>query len=221
VRGVVTDVATAAATAAATEAATATAAAIETAVLVAVLVRLGLIPWSSARRWSVERSCPRHRGRPWRKRPRPGVGAGVPVRVELTVVLDLLASALGSGAGIPRALEATGDALGGPDRAVLRGAASALLLGASWDGAWAGTGDRFAHVAEALQPAWVHGAAPRDALRLAGIRIDQDARTRARTAAARLGVHLVLPLGVCFLPAFVLIGLVPVLLSLGAGVLGP
>lgn len=146
---------------------------------------------------------------------------GAPVRVELTVVLDLLSAALGSGAGLPRALEATGDALGGPDRAVLRGAASALLLGASWDAAWAGSGERFAHVADALQPAWAHGAAPRDALRLAGVRIDQDARTRARTAAARLGVHLVLPLGVCFLPAFVLIGLVPVLVSLGAGVLGP
>lgn len=195
--------------------------AIETAVLVALLVRLGLLPWSSARRWAVGRSGPRRRWWPWRTPSRADVTAGAPVRVELTVVLDLLSSALGSGAGIPRALEATGDALGGPDRVILRGAASALLLGASWDAAWAGTGERFAHVAEALQPAWVHGAAPRDALRLAGVRIDQDARTRARTAAARLGVHLVLPLGVCFLPAFVLIGLVPVLLSLGAGVLGP
>lgn len=194
--------------------------AIETAVLVAVLVRLGLLPWSPARRWAVGRASPRHRWHPWRQRSGAPVGAA-PVRVELTVVLDLLSSALGSGAGIPRALEATGDALGGPDRVVLRGAASALLLGASWDAAWAGTGERFAHVAEALRPAWVHGAAPRDALRLAGVRIDQDARTRARTAAARLGVHLVLPLGVCFLPAFVLIGLVPVLISLGAGVLGP
>ncbi|MEP7763786.1 type II secretion system F family protein [Sanguibacter sp. 25GB23B1] len=194
---------------------------IETGVLVAVLVHLGLLPWSSARRWAVRRSSLRcHRWYRWRT-VRGADPDEEPVRVELTVVLDLLSSALGSGAGLPRALEATGDALGGPDRAVLRGAASALLLGASWDAAWAGTGERFAHVAEALQPAWVHGAAPRDALRLAGVRIDQDARTRARTAAARLGVHLVLPLGVCFLPAFVLIGLVPVLLSLGAGVLGP
>lgn len=136
------------------------------------------------------------------------------------MVLDLLSAALGSGAGLPRALEATGDALGGPDRVALRGVASALLLGAPWDAAWSGTGVRYAHVADALHPSWAHGAAPRDALRLAGVRIDQESRTRARTAAARLGVHLVLPLGVCFLPAFVLIGLVPVLLSLGAGVLG-
>jgi pilus assembly protein TadC len=34
-----------------------------------------------------------------------------------------------------------------------------------------------------------------------------------------LGVRLVLPLGLCFLPAFVLVGLVPVLASLGRGLL--
>jgi tight adherence protein B len=44
-------------------------------------------------------------------------------------------------------------------------------------------------------------------------------RSSARTAAARLGVRLVLPLGVCYLPAFVLVGLVPVLLALGIGLL--
>lgn len=200
-------------------------AALGTGLAVAVLVRLGLVPWSAAARWAAERMTPPGRGRGrrlGRGRRAAGLGpGGETVQVELTVVLDLLASALGSGAGIPRALEAAGDALGGTDRAALRGAASALLLGAPWAAAWAGTGARFEHLAEALQPAWAHGAAPRDALRLAAVRIDQDARTRSRTAAARLGVHLVLPLGACFLPAFVLVGLVPVLLSLGAGVLGP
>lgn len=204
------------------------AAALGAGLVVAVLVRLSAVPWSAAGRWAVERVLPRGRvrgrGRGLGRRRRPAVEGAVDavvVQVELTVVLDLLSSALGSGAGIPRALEAAGDALGGADRDALRGAASALLLGAPWGAAWAGTGERFEHVAEALLPAWAHGAAPRDSLRLAAVRVDQDARTRARTAAARLGVHLVLPLGVCFLPAFVLVGLVPVLLSLGAGVLGP
>ncbi|WP_418606028.1 hypothetical protein [Georgenia sp. SUBG003] len=42
----------------------------------------------------------------------------------------------------------------------------------------------------------------------------------AQEAAARLGVRLVLPLGLCFLPAFVLLGLVPVVLAAGGAVLG-
>jgi len=36
-------------------------------------------------------------------------------------------------------------------------------------------------------------------------------------AAGRLGVRLVLPLGLCHLPAFVLVGLVPVLVSMASG----
>lgn len=60
----------------------------------------------------------------------------------------------------------------------------------------------------------------RESLRVAGEQLRRDQQAAARQAAARLAVHLVLPLGVCFLPAFVLIGLLPVLLSLGGGVLG-
>ncbi|WP_151952536.1 type II secretion system F family protein [Brevibacterium sp. Marseille-P9724] len=37
---------------------------------------------------------------------------------------------------------------------------------------------------------------------------------RRRLAAAKLGVQLVIPLGVCILPAFVLLGIVPVVLTL-------
>ena len=148
-----------------------------------------------------------------------GEPGGAP-RVEVAVVLDLVGAALSAGAGVPRALEATGRALGGPDGVALGSVASALLLGAPWDTAWAPAPVRMAPLAEALRPAWTHGAAPREALRVAGVQVSQDASARARTEAARLGVRLVLPLGLCFLPAFVLIGLVPVLLSLGAGVLG-
>ncbi|WP_253181950.1 hypothetical protein [Cellulosimicrobium cellulans] len=45
-------------------------------------------------------------------------------------------------------------------------------------------------------------------------------RGRAGSCRSGGGVQLVLPLGACFLPAFVLVGLLPVLLSLGSGLLG-
>ncbi len=41
----------------------------------------------------------------------------------------------------------------------------------------------------------------------------QEARTRGRLAAARLGARLLLPLGVCTLPAFVLLGVAPLMLG--------
>jgi len=140
--------------------------------------------------------------------------------IETGVLLELLAAAVGSGAAVPRALEVVGTCVGGRDGVALRAAGAALLLGASWDGAWAGAPARLGVVQRALRPAWVHGAAPASSLRAAAEASRQDRTGAARTAAARLAVHLVLPLGTCFLPAFVLVGLVPVLLSLGAGLLG-
>ena len=44
--------------------------------------------------------------------------------------------------------------------------------------------------------------------------------TRPAPGAGSPIVRLVVPLGLCYLPAFVLVGLVPVVVSLGAGLLG-
>ena len=44
--------------------------------------------------------------------------------------------------------------------------------------------------------------------------IRREAQDRSETAAARLGVWLVVPLGLCFLPAFFLIAVVPAVISL-------
>lgn len=140
--------------------------------------------------------------------------------VEIGVLLELLAAAVRAGTSVPRALEAVGRATGGPDGAALHRAGGALVLGAGWAEAWTGAPSRLGVVREALGPAWEQGAAPGESLRVAGEQLRRDQQSVARQAAARLTVHLVLPLGVCFLPAFVLVGLLPVLLSLGGGVLG-
>lgn len=135
--------------------------------------------------------------------------------VETQVVLDLLAAALGAGAGVPRALGATGQAVGGGGGAALRAAADVLVLGGTWEQAWAGAPAGLAPVRRALRGAWADGAAPGAALRAAGQEVRRERSAAARAAAARLGVRLVLPLGCCYLPAFVLLGLVPVLVALG------
>ncbi|QJW38623.1 secretion system protein [Cellulosimicrobium protaetiae] len=140
--------------------------------------------------------------------------------VETGVLLELLAAAVRAGAALPRVLDVVGSCVGGREGAGLRAAGAALLLGSSWDAAWAGAPPRLEVVQRALRPAWLHGAAPAPALRAAAQASRQDRTAAAKAAAARLAVHLVLPLGACFLPAFVLVGLVPVLVSLGSGLLG-
>jgi len=137
---------------------------------------------------------------------------------DVAVVLALLDAAIGSGAGVPRALAAVGRAVGGPDGQALARASAALVLGAGWSTAWAGVPARLGPIADCLAPTWTTGSAPGPALRAAATAVLRERRTIAREAAGRLGVRLVLPLGLCFLPAFVLIGLVPVLVSVGSQV---
>ena len=141
--------------------------------------------------------------------------------IDLVVVLELLEVATAAGAPIPRALEVVGDAVGGADGKALRTAGAGLVLGASWQAAWGGVEKptRLRPVAHALRGAWENGAAPGRALRAAGEAMRRDSDRRTRTAAARLGVQLVLPVGLCLLPAFVLIGLVPIFASLGLDLL--
>ncbi|MFF3066214.1 type II secretion system F family protein [Oerskovia sp. NPDC057915] len=171
--------------------------------------------WWAARAGAGERLADLTRGA------RPTVGRTGPVgAVEIGVLLELLGAAVRAGTSVPRALEAVGQVIGGPDGAALHRAGAAVVLGAGWAEAWAGAPPRLAVVQAALGLAWEQGAAPGEALRAAGEQLRSDQQAAARQAAARLAVHLVLPLGVCFLPAFVLVGLLPVLLSLGGGVLG-
>ncbi|HEY5518800.1 MAG TPA: type II secretion system F family protein [Cellulomonas sp.] len=140
--------------------------------------------------------------------------------LDTLVLLDLLDAAISAGTSLPRALAAVGEAAGGGDGQVMARASSALIMGADWRAAWQGAPVRLGPVVDGLAPTWDTGAAPGPALRAAADHLRRERRTAAREAAGRLGVYLVLPLGLCFLPAFVLIGLVPVLLSLGSGLLG-
>ncbi|WP_298459189.1 type II secretion system F family protein [uncultured Cellulomonas sp.] len=136
--------------------------------------------------------------------------------VDVVVVLRLLDAAIASGAGLPRALTAVGRALGGADGDALVRVSAALVMGAGWHNAWVGAPARLDPVVRCLGATWSSGAAPGPALRAAADHLLRARRTEAREAAGRLGVRLVLPLGLCFLPAFVLIGLVPVMVSVGS-----
>lgn len=187
-----------------------------TALAVAVLL-LAAVPWLVGTR----RGNPAHADGPdpQERRAHP---AG---DVDIAVLLDLADAALTSGASVPGTLQALGRAIDGPAPgpvplrpgagAALRRAGAALLLGAPWDEAWVGAPASLVPLAEALEPAWVDGVAPGPLLRRAADALRAGRQQQAQEAAARLGVRLVLPLGICYLPAFVLLGIVPVVLAAG------
>ena len=148
------------------------------------------------------------------------VASGSAPRLDIPTIVELIGTALSAGASVPRALQATGAAIRGPDGVGLQHVAAALGLGAPWAEAWALAPARLHQVSAALHGAWQDGAAPTEALRVASEDIRRSQQEASAQAVGALGVKLVLPLGLCFLPAFVLMGLVPVLLALGIGLIG-
>ena len=91
-------------------------------------------------------------------------------------------------------------------------ASSSAASSSSWGGA---AGDDVARLREVLDLAGRAGVPAGGLLRRAAEDVRDDAAADGLAAAERLAVRLVLPLGVCVLPAFVLVGVVPVV----AGVL--
>lgn len=144
-----------------------------------------------------------------------------PKPIDEAMVVDLASALVSAGSAIPTALQALGSSLPPGEEAddAMR-ASRALLMGASWDEAWSGGSGRLMRLANALEPAWVDGAPPVIMLRRAAASIRARRLKDAQEAAARLGVRLVLPLGLCFLPAFFLIGVAPIIISLGMTVFG-
>lgn len=148
-----------------------------------------------------------------------GPGRRMRVEVDVAVLLDLLESACAAGSSVPGALDAVGGAAGGARGADLVAAAARLSGGAPWREAWAGSDPALGPVAVALRPSWEDGVAPTGALRATAAHLRRERQAVALAAAGRLGVRLVLPLAACHLPAFVLVGLLPVLISVGGATL--
>ncbi|MFY1688463.1 type II secretion system F family protein [Plantactinospora sp. WMMB782] len=140
---------------------------------------------------------------------------------DLPLAADLLAAALRAGAPVDRAVCAVAGALGGPLGERLGEVGRTLQLGGTPEEAWTRLGP--VPGAERLRSAAVRSSASGAALAGALTRLADDLRadrvTGAEAAARRAGVLIVLPLGLCFLPAFILAGLVPVIVAVLGDVL--
>ncbi|HET8662085.1 MAG TPA: type II secretion system F family protein [Micromonosporaceae bacterium] len=138
------------------------------------------------------------------------------VEADLPLGADLLAAALRAGAPVDRACTAVATALPGPLGERLGRTGRALRLGAAPEDAWGYLGT--AAGCDRLARAAVRSSASGAALAGALARVAGDLRASrlaaADAAARRAGVLVVLPLGLCFLPAFVLAGLLPVIVAL-------
>ena len=142
---------------------------------------------------------------------KPASPAGA-VPVDTALVLELLAAQLRAGLAPLAALGTLAEAL---NSRPLHTVCQRLQMGSSWGSAWSGSAaGTFGELRDALAPAYT-GGAPSTALLLSladAHRLSE--RRAAERAAGKLSVALVVPLGLCSLPAFICLGIVPILISL-------
>ncbi|MET3984252.1 type II secretion system F family protein [Streptomyces sp. PvR034] len=162
--------------------------------------------------------------RRWRLRARASPGEGEELGEaarQLPLAADLLAACLAAGAGPVEAAEVVGESLGGPVGERLALAGAELRLGGEPGGTWG----RLARLpdarelAEYLDRAARTGAPAAEQVSRLAARVREDRARRSGARAQRVSVLITAPVGLCFLPAFLAVGVAPVVIGMASGLL--
>ncbi|WP_433557627.1 type II secretion system F family protein [Pseudonocardia xinjiangensis] len=129
---------------------------------------------------------------------------------------ELLAVCLEAGLPVSIAVAAAAEPLHGSTGAHLRRVAGLLELGADPVEAWFAAEDVpvLATFARAAGRSAGTGAALAQVARAEGARLRADLLDSAQARSQRAAVHITGPLGLCFLPAFLVLGIAPVVIGL-------
>ncbi len=93
-----------------------------------------------------------------------------------------------------------------------------LRQGKPWWDAWNPVPADFLPAAQILHAAWTHGRSPTTLLEH-GAYMERVRRQRTIDIAhAKLAVRLMLPLGLCYLPAFIALGVIPVITHIATAI---
>lgn len=172
------------------------------AALTAALTSLLLIPGA------------RFSGKKVRAQKQKSSAATEPGTMDAAMLADLMAALLDAGLGIEVALKRLATAVPGAE--ALAAVERSLSTGASWERSAEHVQEDSELSAFCQQLGFAHatGAPSAAMLRSAASALRAEQKREAERRAAELGVKMMLPLGACFLPAFILLGVVPVLLSM-------
>lgn len=140
---------------------------------------------------------------------------------QLPLAADLLAACASAGAGPGEAADAVGRSLGGPVGERLIRTAAELRLGGEPAEVWR----RFGAIpgaeglARCLERAGSTGAPAAEAVSRHAADLRAAGARRAAAGAQRAQVLITAPVGLCFLPAFLAVGVAPVVIGLATGLL--
>lgn len=153
--------------------------------------------------------------------------------------LHMIIVALRSGVAIPRALNVVGAVLPGGHGLWMCDVSRALIYGDSWHEAWSpphvpkniqsvskstnrhkklekidSSSVLATWLMTSLRESWCNGSSPVPVLLALSKHYEITMENVARQETSRLSVRLLLPVGLCFLPAFICIGILPTVASL-------
>ena len=132
---------------------------------------------------------------------------------------ELMSACLASGASLHLTTAEVAAALDDPMAGLLHEAASLMALGAGAERAWRGLAghEATAPISRAVIRSEVSGAPTSEALAQCALDLRDQRKATAATLVRSVTVATVGPLGLCFLPAFVLLGVVPIVAGLIGG----
>ncbi|MEU8758584.1 type II secretion system F family protein [Streptomyces sp. NPDC048659] len=141
---------------------------------------------------------------------------------RLPLAADLLAACASAGAGPGEAAEAVGRSLGGPVGDSLVRTAAELRLGGEPAEVWRRFGalPGAEGLARCLERAASSGAPAAEAVARHAESLRAARARAAAVRAQRAQVLITAPVGLCFLPAFLAVGVAPVVIGLATGLLG-
>lgn len=132
---------------------------------------------------------------------------------DFILILELFMAGLKAGLSLPALLEILGQCTDDPSYVkISRALKNGVPLSVAWKH-FRPTDPHFSRWVELLAPAWERGISPLDALAAEKNRVVSGRIEAARARAQEIGVKLVLPLGLCQLPAFILLGIAPIIIS--------
>lgn len=155
--------------------------------------------------------------RAWRRRPRPASDeTHADAALQLPLAADLMAACMAAGASPREVAEAVGCSLEGPLSEALTRVAAELRLGGDPSGCWGRLLPR--ELGRCMERACTTGVPPVDEVARLAAAHRAERRRAAVVRARRAGVLATAPLGLCFLPAFLLIGVAPVVMGLAEAI---
>lgn len=133
-------------------------------------------------------------------------------REPAPLVLEMCATLLEAGLPVRAVLEIVGEHV--PGYGQLTGVARALELNVEWNRAWSQVAEGPRELEPALRFTQLSGAPAARLLRASAVSGRKHAVRQAEARGAEFGIRLVIPLGLCALPAFVCLGVIPIVISL-------